>query len=89
MIAGALGHLKTDFDKPLSYTDIKEAMERKLEGFKKGLIPRDVIDKLSDEYAKECDISHLDETILANEVESIAQEYEKRCIPALGDLLVD
>ncbi len=64
-------------------------MENKLAGFKKGLIQRDVIDKLSDEYAKECDTSHLDETILANKAEAIAQEYEKRCIPALGNLPVD
>ncbi len=64
-------------------------MERKLAGFKKGLIPRDVINKLSDEYAKECNTSHLNETILANEEETIAQEYEKKCIPALGYLPVD
>ncbi len=55
-------------------------MERKLAGFKKGLIPRDVIDKQSDEYSNECDILHLDETILANKAELIAQEYEKQCI---------
>ncbi len=75
--AGALGCLKTDLDKPLKYTGIKEAIEMKLAGFKKGLIPRGVIDKLSDEYAEECDISHFDETMLANKAESIAQEYEK------------
>ncbi len=74
MIVGALGHLKTVFNKPLKYTDIKEAMERKLAGFNKGLLPRDTIDKLSDdEYTEECDISHLDEKILAIKAESIAQ----------------
>ena len=52
LIVGALGHLKTDFDKPLKCTHIKEAMKRKLAGFKTGLIPRDVIDKLTEEYAK-------------------------------------
>ena len=89
LIEGDLGRLKTDFNKPLNYTDIKKMMERKLAGFKKGLISRDVIDKLLDEYAKECDISHLNEIILANKVESIAQEYEKWYITALGDLPVD
>ncbi len=52
-------------------------MKSKLTGFKKGLMPRDVIDKLSDEYTEDCDISHLNETILANKAESLAQEYEK------------
>ena len=44
----------------LSYNDVKGLMEKKLAGFKKGLIPKVDREELAESWAEEVDVAKLD-----------------------------
>ena len=64
-------------------------MEKKLAGFKKGLIPKVDREELAESWAEEIDVAKLDPLIVAIEADAIAKQYEKVNVPTLGGLPLD